>query len=121
MSSPAIASRPVYGIDWTSSRPAISTGLPDTEGTHSGSRRYSIPPFTSTANGVCAGALDELYWVTDLGPDVVKTCGRAALLPLTVGRAKPLEDGSALLAVGEIPIDRDGPAVQRGREKLSEE
>lgn len=59
--------------------------------------------------------------MTDLGPDVVKTCGRAALLAVRADRAKPLEDGSALLAVGEIPIDRDGPAVQWGREKLSEE
>jgi hypothetical protein len=70
---------------------------------------------------VCAGTLDELYWVTILGPDVVETVGRAALLAVGADRAEPLEDGSVLLVVGETPIDRDVPAFQRIREKLSVE
>ena len=67
---------------------------------------------------VCAGALDELYWLTILGPKVVETIGRAALLAVESDRVESLEDGSVLLVVGNTPINRDVPAYQRIREEL---
>jgi hypothetical protein len=67
---------------------------------------------------VCAGALDELYWLTILGPDTVERVGRSALLSVESDRCEELSDGSVLLVVGDTPVERDVPTLRRIRHEL---
>jgi len=70
------------------------------------------------AGRVRAGGLDELYWLTVLGPDTVDAAGRDALLAAGADRAEPLEDGSVLLVIGDTPVEREVPAFRRFRDGL---